>query len=287
MCHSWNRPNATRAARALLLLAGLSPRLVAQSADPLARERAEYLAWLRTAPNSPLAAIAQQPLRGGLRLGPPGADLPLDGLPEHSIREADGRITLRGPEGVRDVPHGRPTRLGGYALTVGGPAGGAVVTVFGPPRGKSSVQYYPLNESLIFSGPLIPPEQRGTVRVLGADGIEVEAIEAGSVLLPLDEKPTRLRVRRIPTGGEESELEIYFRDATNGAGTYPAGRFVVLIPKGDGTYRLDFNRARNPFCAYSSAYPCPAPWRENSVAAAIRAGERYGGKGPEAVPPAR
>ena len=76
---------------------------------------------------------------------------------------------------------------------------------------------------------------------------------------------------------DESELEIFFRDGTNGRGSYPAGRFVSLVPAGDGQYRLDFNRARNPFCAYSSAYACPAPWRGNTIAADVSAGERYAG----------
>jgi uncharacterized protein (DUF1684 family) len=92
-----------------------------------------------------------------------------------------------------------------------------------------------------------------------------------------------LRVRRIPTG-DESELEIYFRDATNGHGTYPAGRFVPLVPLPDGRYRLDFHRARNPFCAYSSAFACPAPWRGNTIEAKVEAGERYLGGGLSAPP---
>ena len=70
-------------------------------------------------------------------------------------------------------------------------------------------------------------------------------------------------------------LIVFFRDATNGKGTYPAGRFVPLLPEGNGRYRLDFNRARNPFCAYSSVYPCPAPWPGNLIPAPIEAGERY------------
>ena len=96
------------------------------------------------------------------------------------------------------------------------------------------------------------------MRVLGVDGVEVEAAEAGSVVVPIGGERVRLRVRRLPTaGGEESELEVFFRDGTNGRGTYPAGRFVALVPERPGRYRLDFNRARNPFCAYSSAYPVP------------------------------
>ena len=147
----------------------------------------------------------------------------------------------------------------------------------------------------VFVGELLPPETRGTVRVLGVDGVEVDAAEAGSVVVPIGGERVRLRVRRLPTaGGEESELEILFRDGTNGRGTYPAGRFVPLAPEHDGQYRLDFNRARNPFCAYSSAYPCPAPWRGNTITAPVEAGERYSGSGlrspspgPEGPPDAR
>jgi uncharacterized protein len=80
-------------------------------------------------------------------------------------------------------------------------------------------------------------------------------------------------------GGEESDLEIFFRDGTNGQGSYPAGRFVSLIPAGKDRFRLDLNRARNPFCAYSPAYACPLPWRGNAIAEPVRAGERYAGGG--------
>jgi uncharacterized protein len=132
----------------------------------------------------------------------------------------------------------------------------------------------------VFSGPLAPPDRPGRVRVLALDGVETEAVEAGTVSVPIGGRLVRLVVRRIPTASEdESELEIYFRDATNGEGTYPAGRFVPLVPLPDGRYRLDFNRARNPFCAYSSAFPCPAPWRGNTIEAKVEAGERYLGGG--------
>ena len=99
-----------------------------------------------------------------------------------------------------------------------------------------------------------------------------------------DASSTSLRRYAVPGATpEESELEVYFRDRTNGRGTYPGGRFVSLVPADAGTYILDFNRARNPFCAYSSVYPCPAPWRGNSIPAAIEAGERYAGGDPGAV----
>jgi hypothetical protein len=273
-------------AAVLTALAALAVALQAQTPPPdISRERSAYAEWLATAPGSPLAAVAQQPIGPGIRLGPPDADVPLDGVAEHRVTERDGVVTLAGPEGARVVPAGRSIPLGAYSLSSGGVAGRRVITVYGPSRATKAADYYPYDPTLVFVGPMSPPEQPGKVRVLAVDGIETEATEAGTVVVPIGGRPVRLRVRRIPTGIEdEAELEIYFRDATNAEGTYPAGRFVALVPVGDRRYRLDFNRARNPFCAYSSAFPCPAPWRGNTIEAKVEAGERYLGGGLSAPP---
>jgi uncharacterized protein len=275
-----------RSIAAILPLVALAGPLASQSppAD-LARERSDYAQWLATAPNSPLAAVAQQPIGPGIRLGPADADVPLAGVAEHRVAERGGAVTLEGPGGTRPMPVGRPVALGEFFVTSAGLPGRRVLTVFGLKRGDKAADYYPYDPGLVFTGPMAPPERPAKLRVLALDGVETEAVEAGTVSVPIGGKTARLRVRRIPTGEEdESELEIYFRDATNGEGTYPAGRFVPLIPMPDGRYRLDFNRARNPFCAYSSAFPCPAPWRGNTVEAKVEAGERYLGGGLSAPP---
>jgi len=267
-------------------LAALVGRLAAQTAPAeLARERAAYTEWLASAPNSPLAAVAQQPVGPGIRLGPADADVPLAGVPEHRASERGGTVMLEGPGGTRALPAGRPVALGDFYLAAGGLPGRRVVTVYGSKRENKGAEYYPHDPRLVFTGSIAPPERSGKVRVLALDGVETEATEAGTVSVPIGGKTVRLLVRRIPTGAEEeSELEIYFRDGTNGEGTYPAGRFVTLEPLRDGQYRLDFNRARNPFCAYSSAFPCPAPWRGNTIEAKVEAGERYLGGGLSAPP---
>jgi hypothetical protein len=250
-------------------------------ASPLAaqaeldRERAEYAAWLTTSPTSPGAALAVQPIGAGLRLGPADADVPLEGVPAHRV--VPGRpIRLESGAGSRVLPRGRPVPLGRYTLRVDGLAGREVLTVFGPLTRPKPPRYYDVTPDFTYAGPLDPPSERATVRVLGLDGVEVTAVEAGSVVVPLGGSSVRLRVRRLPSpGGEESELQIFFRDGTSGRGSYPAGRFVTLTPVREGVYRLDFNRARNPFCAYSSAFPCPAPWSGNTIPVAITAGEQY------------
>jgi hypothetical protein len=263
--------------RLLLSLALIVPApALAQTAERLEQERAEYVRWLSAAPNSPLRAVVQQLVGSGITLGGAGADVPLEGVAEHRLSAAGATLALEGPTGHRAVPRGRPVPLGRYLLVASGPSGRLAITVFdSAARVSKAVTHYPVDPALAFIVRLQPPERSGTVRLLAVDGLEVEATEAGSVLVPLG-GGARLMVRRLPAGtGEESDLEIFFRDSTNAAGTYPAGRFVTLVPAADGQYRLDFNRARNPFCAYNSVYPCPAPWRGNSIAAPVAAGERY------------
>ena len=242
---------------------------------PLGEERAAYAEWLASAPNSPYRAVAQQPIGPGIRIAP-GGDLPLEGVPEARVTEEGGVIRLQTGGERRTLARFRPITLGRYTLVAGGPPGRGVLSVFDPARTPGAPEYYAADPSVVFVGRLLPPSAPRVERLLAPDGVEVEATEAGSVLVTVGGATTRLKVMRIPdpaTG--ESELEIFFRDSTNAKGTYPAGRFVSLVPAGDGRYRLDLNRARNPFCAYSSAYACPAPWRGNVLPAAIAAGEQY------------
>jgi hypothetical protein len=264
----------------------LLPSLIrAQGIPPdLAEERAQFAQWLLSDPFSPVNAIARREIGAGLRLGPPSADIPLAGVAEHRVVERNGRVTLSGPEGERVLPRARGTSLAGFELRADGSPGRAVLTVFHRGSGREPA-FYPYDPGLVFEGTLARPERAARRRVLGPDGVETDAVEAGTVSVPLGGDRVRLRVLRVLTPGtDESELAIFFRDGSNGAGTYPAGRFVELVPTAPGRYRLDFNRAHNPYCAYNTVYPCPAPWGGNSIPAAVHAGERYLGGG--LTPPA-
>ena len=257
-----------------LFTSHLSP-LAAQVPADLLQERAAYARWLSSARTSPLAAIAQAPVGSGIRLGPPDADVPLDGLAEQRIMERAGRVTLEAGGAGRVLPRARPVPLSAYTLVASGEPGRTVIAIFGALRSGRPPAYFPYDSSLVLTVALEPPRRPGAVRLLAVDGMEVEAAEAGTVGITAGGATTRLTVRRIPGEDDESDLEIYFRDPTSGRGSYPAGRFVSLTPLPDGRYRIDFNRARNPFCAYSSVYACPAPWPGNSLPAPVAAGERY------------
>lgn len=70
-----------------------------------------------------------------------------------------------------------------------------------------------------------------------------------------------------------NDLRANFADATGADLTYPAVRFVGATRIGESTVVIDFNRAVNPPCAYSTNATCPFPPPENRLPIRIEAGE--------------
>jgi uncharacterized protein len=74
---------------------------------------------------------------------------------------------------------------------------------------------------------------------------------------------------------EDGDLFIIFGDETSGKTTYPSGRFLTVHqPGADGTTIIDFNKAYNPPCAFTSYATCPLPPPQNILPVAITAGEK-------------
>ncbi len=73
---------------------------------------------------------------------------------------------------------------------------------------------------------------------------------------------------------EDGKLFIIFRDLTSRTTTYGAGRFLYADPAKSGKVVLDFNKAENPPCAFTSFATCPLPPQQNRLTTEIRAGEK-------------
>lgn len=102
----------------------------------------------------------------------------------------------------------------------------------------------------------------------------------GTVIVPFPAGSRRLEIYWME--GYAGGLFLPFRDATNGAETYGAGRYLLDGAKsadlgGDpaaGTLILDFNFAFQPSCAFDPKWACPLAPPANRLDLPVRAGER-------------
>lgn len=73
---------------------------------------------------------------------------------------------------------------------------------------------------------------------------------------------------------DDETLFIIFRDESNEKETYSAGRFLYADKPVNGEAILDFNKAKNPPCAFTPFATCPLPPPENDLNIEIKAGEK-------------
>ena len=76
-------------------------------------------------------------------------------------------------------------------------------------------------------------------------------------------------------GDTSKGLFFVFSDPTSKTDTYPAGRFLEADAVQNGEVVLDFNKAYNPPCAVTAYATCPIAPKENRLAVAIPAGEKF------------
>lgn len=116
-----------------------------------------------------------------------------------------------------------------------------------------------------------PIDDKEIVTLPTSDNIEKEYIEYGYAIFTLDGQEQKLLILQNAT---DNVLFLAFGDKTSADETYGAGRYLEVSHRSGNSILLDFNKAYNPYCAYTDGYTCPLPPRENLLEAAIRAGEK-------------
>lgn len=103
--------------------------------------------------------------------------------------------------------------------------------------------------------------------------------EYGRLSFRLNEKDFELTLYQSepPLEDYEDYLFLPFTDNTNGDSSYGGGRYIDFKTTDiqNGTLILDFNKAYNPYCAYSKYYNCPVPPANNYLDTEILAGVSY------------
>jgi uncharacterized protein (DUF1684 family) len=116
------------------------------------------------------------------------------------------------------------------------------------------------------------------------NGMTRPHVEYGVVSFVLNGKPQKLTLYRnlnlIRMPEYRDYLFLPFKDATSGLATYGGGRYLDFRMSDikNGQLTIDFNKAYNPYCAFSEGYPCPIPPKNNVLSVSIEAGEKTYGK---------
>lgn len=139
-------------------------------------------------------------------------------------------------------------------------------------RNFHGLMFYPLDMNYRVSATWLPSDGKKTIDIPNVLGDVSSEPVAGTAVFKINGQEMRLTA----LGGDASHgLFFVFNDLTLKSDTYPGGRFLETDAVVNGTVVLDFNRAYNPPCAVTPYATCPLAPKENRLAVAIPAGEKF------------
>ncbi len=142
-------------------------------------------------------------------------------------------------------------------------------------RGFRGLDFFPISMNYRVTAKFEPSQGKKTVDVPNVLGDVAPMPISGTVVFTINGQELRLS----DLGGDPAHgLFFVFSDPTSKTDTYPGGRFLETEPVVNGTVVLDFNRAHNPPCAVTPYATCPLAPKENRLAVALPAGEKYNHK---------
>ena len=259
------------------------------------KDRTDTEAWLRGDITSYLATVDRQDFgtKKTLTVGrAAGNDLRIDDgeVMAHHLKvtvegdkfrvqavDAAAKFTV-GTEDKREaVVDPSSVRIGRFQLRLSHQRYPGII-VFDPKSARfkqyKGLQYFPIDLAYRYELPLTPNPKPETIVIQSTRGNQRNAQRVGWFDFAVGATAVRLEaVRLLEPGVGETDISIFFRDATSGKESYSLGRYVDVKKQPNGNYLLDFNFAYNPACAFSEHYNCPIPPKTNVLPVAIRAGE--------------
>jgi uncharacterized protein len=260
------------------------------------------LAKIRTSPRGPLSWQGLWPLPEGpttlgtaapatIRLTIPGAkpalgtftragaDVLVDPAPGAGLTLDDGTAitgamklehdgtntpTVMRVGSMRLVVHAEPTSPARW-IRAWDPDAPALAAYRDPPRFEPS-------RAFRLAAKMTPSSSGQPIVLEDITGGEQQFALAGELAVEIN--GTTYRLLAFKREGRDS-LFVPFRDSTSGNTTYGAARYVyVPAPDKDRWTVLDFNKAHNPPCAFTTYSTCALPPKQNRLPVAIRAGEQ-------------
>jgi uncharacterized protein (DUF1684 family) len=145
---------------------------------------------------------------------------------------------------------------------------------------KKYLQFYPVNEKLKIECRFERKENSPWFLMATSGPVKQTYRIYGKLYFTLNDTAVTLCVYQsrdlMKTTQYKDFLFMPFLDATTGEETYESGRYIDLFTTNiiSDKVVIDFNRAYNPYCAYTTGYNCPVPPKENRLPVAIKAGEK-------------
>lgn len=134
------------------------------------------------------------------------------------------------------------------------------------------LEYYPIDTKWRVEARLEPYNPVKKIPITDITGLTSDSDAPGALVFTIDGKEYRLDP--ILEEGSD-ELFVIFRDGTSKDTTYPAGRYLYAKKPGpDGKTIVDFNKAYNPPCAFTTFATCPLPPLQNRLPIRVEAGEK-------------
>lgn len=139
-----------------------------------------------------------------------------------------------------------------------------------------SLDFYPINEKFIVDAKFVRTKKEKVFKMKTSTDRLPEYVKYGELTFSIDNVSYKLNVYQNIDLSKKPSYEDYlflpFSDLTNGKESYIGGRYIDMrITKGTN-WKIDFNKAYNPYCAYNYKYSCPIVPMENDLNIEILAG---------------
>ncbi len=139
-------------------------------------------------------------------------------------------------------------------------------------KGFKGIETFPISQDWRVKAKFIPTVGK-KLSITDITGRTYEQESPGKFVFTVDGKEYSLEAV-----GSKEHPHFVFGDLTNKHGSYGGGRFLdAPAPDAEGYTYIDFNKAYNPPCAFTPYATCPLPTKENTLALAVKAGEKYHG----------
>ena len=138
------------------------------------------------------------------------------------------------------------------------------------------IESYPIDRKWQLPARFIPYEEGKQVVLDNVLGMKLHYQMLGYLAFEVRGEKYRLDALK-----DQEELFVIFADATTGTTTYGGGRYLYASLPEPGTDRtvIDFNKAYNPPCVFTSHATCLLPPSQNRLDLAVLAGELDYGNG--------